>query len=175
MSIPLPPNFFYIPEFNKRYAVKAKADYTGCEPMVYSLVAAGVRTPQPMTTTRLERGLAVRLANYAGGRSRNRTVDSLIKATMAAITFQKAQKDYILSRAVPINRVDGSAAAGTSVNKSEGKWIIVNSSGVVLEFFNESHANNEAERLAKLKPGSVITIFKAVRKVVAGGVTVTEL
>jgi len=176
----LPTNFFYIPGFNKRYAVKALPNFSSCEHIIYSLVAPGTYTPSPMRSKMLERGSAVTLAKDVGGWKRSYTVSDLIKTTMASAEFKLAAleyaKDHKIDFVVPTPGPLSNNPAQRPV------WIIATVSkangGVTLKFAQDPKQHTdmeaayaEADRLATQNPGVEYAVFRNVRRVKTGGIS----
>lgn len=174
----LPPNFFYIPGFGNRYAVKANETYTGCDPVVYSLVAPGTHTPSIMRSVRLERGAAVTIAARAGSYKQSHTIKSLIEKTMATSEFKLAAIEY--RRDVP------ASTAVTAVPHMQPAqrpvWVIATvtkGNGIVTFKFAQDPKQHteieaayaEADRLATQNPGVEYAVFRNVRRVKSGGIS----
>ena len=168
----LPQNFFWIPGYENRYAMYYSESEKTLAGAVYSFVYPGYQgKPRPIE--------AKSNGNYylsKGGWKEGYHRSVLLDIVKNSSAFKNAMKKPTFAQAA-VAALNSSSSA-----QSKQCWIIGTETGGALSMSSmprqhetEDSAYAEAERLATTHPGKTFIVFKAVRKVVVGGVQVTDL
>ena len=167
----LPNNFFWIPGYENRYAMVYYGSEQALAGAVYSFVYPGHQgKPRPIE--------AKGNGNFylsKGGRKEgyHRTVlQDIVKGSAA---FKNAmKKTTTFAQAVAASNPAPTLPSACWIIGTEVNGAVSTNSNPALHRTEQS-AYAEAQRLATTNPGKTFVVFKAVRKVVAGGIQVTDL
>ena len=188
----LPANYYWIPGFGNRYALREHTTGAGFMEAVFSFVSPGAKgLPIEVNIKHMMNGPSVTIARYVGGYKDTYTIKALMKLVADSPEYKKAQQaKKFRSNETSVCKPGCNSQCGCGskgVAKAGGAgWIIgsvrSDTGHRSFSFSNdpkvhdtEASAYAEAERLARLNAGFRYVVLKTVREVVVGGVTVTDL
>jgi len=174
MLMTLPENFFYIPGFGNRYAVKATETYSGVHNDIYSLVYPGATEPVVLPTKSHSKfGEIVRIAKYAGTDKQSFIVDSLVGLVLDSHGFKATQREYQGQTAA--KQEPSAEKRWFIISRDEGEFGLIDLYNDRPEYETEERANDDAKDLAEESPGKEFYVVTTIRKFVLQSMTVTEL